>query len=159
MIAVGWIALDWEYSRYDYNRWRSEHGKFRTKAIRDLKSSWTKFPDSEGKRESNWSTLSVDEAMDLRGRFPDTAESLPGNERRIAAINKEFGHGPTDDELKTIGKELDRLILAINGVAAYRDHVRSRTFTRAVTLLFLGLLLQAWGSWPSKWTWTHYVDK
>lgn len=149
--ALGLLARDWAYSRYDYNRWKKLHGEFRRGVIGKLTSLWSKFHGDAIEAMPEWSKLKQDEIDSLIGRFPEKTEDESSRTRRIDAITKSFGVGPSDDELFEIRNNLVKLSSALEGPAAFRDRRRLETFKLAFTLLFVGLIMQAVGSWPEPW--------
>ncbi|MEM8975211.1 MAG: hypothetical protein AAGD43_24380 [Pseudomonadota bacterium] len=152
IIALGWLARDWTYSRYDYNSWKREHRDFRAGVMNDLTKLWSKFHGPAEDPMPQWKELKVDDIEDLIGRFPESSDAESSKKRRIEAITKNFGVGPSDDELFEIRKHLLKLLPTLDGVAAFRDRRRQETFRLAFGLLLIGLLMQAIGSWPEPWS-------
>ena len=149
--AIGWLALDWRYSRYDYKDWRKLHQSYEAELIKKLQSVWSNFGTMSPDRSPDWKDISQEELDALIHLFPKQGEAESSKERRLAAVTDRFGVGPNDDELYEIRNLMDSLSFALKGWRAYRDRVRGETIKWAFGILILGLLLQVIGSWPDQW--------
>jgi len=151
VVAIAWIWRDWKMSQYQHGDWRKAHRQSESETLSSLSALWAKFGGPSTSETISLGSISSTELERISKCFPASADDDALKKRKIDLLTSLYGIGPSDTELEKIRMELDYLALLRRGVADYRTFIRKKTFRTALSLIFVGYVLQLVGSWPSQW--------